>query len=149
MEADPMMPTGRLEEAGQAVELLRGELRCTLALALLPAGSRGGYERVSPRSWVTASLPHRVKVQRDPGLQQPPAQREGGGAGGLPLASSPGWGARRLGCLPAQAPGSYLTFLFPHLYNRVNKHALPHSDDIKLSSFMLGATMRSTIETHK
>lgn len=84
MEADPVMPTGRLEEAGQAVELLGGELRWTLVLALLLAGSKGGYERVSPCSWVTASLPHRVKVQRDLGLHHPPAQREGGGAGGLP-----------------------------------------------------------------
>lgn len=51
-------------------------------------------------------------------------------------APSAGLGARRPGCLPAWAPGSYLTFLFPHLYNRVNKHAVPHGGDVKLSSFM-------------
>lgn len=50
--------------------------------------------------------------------------------------SSAALGARRHSCLPSRVPGSYLTFFFPHLFNRVNKHALPHSDDVKLSSFM-------------
>ena len=34
VEEDPMVPTGQLEEVGQAAELLRGELRWTLALGL-------------------------------------------------------------------------------------------------------------------
>lgn len=57
MEEDPMMPMGWLEEAGQAVELLRGEQRWQLALALLLEGSKGGLEKVSPCNQVTASLP--------------------------------------------------------------------------------------------
>lgn len=83
MEEDPKMPTGRLEEAGQAVGLLGGEQRWPLAVALLLAGSEGGYERVSPCNQVTASFPQRVKAQGDPDLHHPYAQREGGGAGEL------------------------------------------------------------------
>jgi len=64
MEEDPVMPTGQLEKAGQAVELLRRELRWTLVLALLLAGSKGGYERVSPCNRVTASFTNNGSPRR-------------------------------------------------------------------------------------
>lgn len=133
-EEDPVMPTAWLEEAGQAAELLRRELRWPLVLALLQAGSKGGYDRVSARDHVTASLPqwkYNTLLSTTLVFRRKVVWQEG-----CHLASSTGWGARRLGCLPVWAPGSYLVFLFPHLYNRVNKDSLPHSDDVKLSSFM-------------